>query len=178
VRILPAVLEGVHFIEATPFVDDRGYFVRSCCNRALKQAGLNAAWAQENLSYTARRGTIRGMHYQMPPAPEIKLVRCVTGAIYDVVLDVRPHSPTFGRWMTAELSETNHRTLYVPEGFAHGFQCLTDDVRLLYHMSVPHDPKLYAGVRWNDPHVGIPWPIPDAMVSAKDAALPTLSEIR
>lgn len=176
-RILPAAMEGVYFIEADPFIDSRGYFVRSFCKHTLTQAGLQGVWAQENLSYTATRGMVRGMHYQMPPAPEIKIVRCISGAVYDVVVDVRPHSSTFGRWLSTELSEANHRAIYVPEGFAHGFQCLTNDCRLHYHMSVPHNPSLYAGVRWNDPSIGISWPIPDAFVSAKDASLPRLSEI-
>lgn len=177
-RIVAAELDGVFVIETTPFVDFRGYFDRSYCAAQFLAAGLNCEWAQENLSYTAKRGMVRGLHYQKPPAAEIKLIRCITGAVHDVVVDIRPESPTCGRWLAVELSESNHREIYVPQGFAHGFQCLTDDCRLLYHMSVAYAPELSAGIRWNDRGLCIAWPLDDAVVSARDSSLPLLSDLR
>jgi dTDP-4-dehydrorhamnose 3,5-epimerase len=117
---------------------------------------------------------IRGLHYQADPKPEIKLIRCSAGAIFDVVTDVRPDSPTYGRWETFQLTASNRRQLFVPGGFAHGFQCLEDRSEVLYLMSESYDAELARGVRWDDPSLGIPWPIPNPLISARDAALPFL----
>ena len=123
---------------------------------------------------TRHRGMIRGMHYQADPKPEIKLIRCSAGAIFDVLVDVRPDSPTYGKWEGFELSGQNHRMLYVPGGFAHGFQCLTDNCEVFYQMSEFYHPDLARGVRWSDPKIAISWPLPGAGVSERDKALPFL----
>ena len=128
-------------------------------------------------SATSVRGMLRGMHFQKDPSPEIKLVQCVTGVIQDVVVDVRKDSPTFGRWLAYELSERNHRALYIPAGFAHGFQCLSDDCRVSYQMSSAYDASLTGGVRWDDPDLAIEWPLSNPMVSERDSQLPALSHI-
>ena len=120
---------------------------------------------------------IRGLHFQAEPKPEIKLIRCAAGAIYDVLLDVRPASPTFGRWEAFELTSANRRMLYVPGGLAHGFQCLEDDCEVFYQMSESYDPALARGIRWNDPDAGIRWPLPDPELSEKDRRLPLLAEL-
>ena len=120
---------------------------------------------------------IRGLHFQAEPKPEIKLIRCAAGAIYDVLLDVRPASPTFGRWEAFELTSANRRMLYVPGGLAHGFQCLQNDCEVFYQMSESYDPTLARGIRWNDPDVGIRWPSPDPELSEKDRRLPLLAEL-
>jgi len=168
--------EGVWCIEPTPIEDERGFFARVYCQREFEGRGLNACWPQWNVSHNKRRGTLRGLHYQAPPRPETKLVQCVAGRIFDVVVDVRRESAAFGQWEGFELSAENRRMLYVPEGFAHGFQCLTDSAEVLYHMSEFYCAELARGVRWDDPHIGVTWPIPAPILSPRDAALPLLDE--
>lgn len=170
-------LSGLVVIEPVAAADSRGYFLRTFCAESFAANALNTTWPQTNLSFTARRGTLRGLHFQRDPAPEIKLIRCVTGRIFDVIVDLRRESPTCGKWLSFELSENNHTMLYVPGGFAHGFQCLEDDCRVSYMMSESYDPALAAGVRWNDPDLDIAWPIPDPLVSARDAELPLMAEL-
>ena len=173
-RIEDAGFGGVQLIHLEPHNDDRGIFTRLFCQKTFLQAGLNANWPQINGSFTRRRGSVRGLHFQVAPAEEIKLVTCVSGAVFDVVLDVRPQSATFGQWRAYELSEQNSTCIYIPEGFAHGFQCLRDDCRMCYLMSCEFHPELARGVRYNDPSLAIPWPLAVTCISDKDAALPLL----
>ena len=171
-------LAGLLMIEPKAPTDSRGYFLRTYCEETFESHSLNTVWPQTNLSYTARRGTLRGLHFQLDPAPEIKLIQCMTGRILDVIVDLRKGSSTYGKSVSFELSEENHRMLYVPGGFAHGFQCLEDDCRVSYMMSESYVPELAAGVRWNDPDLAIEWPIADPHVSQRDAELPLLSELQ
>ena len=170
-------LSGLFLIEPSAVVDSRGYFLRTFCSEAFADHALNTSWPQTNLSYTARRGMLRGLHFQRDPAPEIKLIQCMTGRVLDVIVDLRKGSASYGKWISFELSEKNHHMLYVPGGFAHGFQCLEDDCRLSYMMSEPYISGLAAGVRWNDSDLAIAWPIPDPYVSTRDAELPLMSEL-
>ncbi|MFO1459961.1 MAG: dTDP-4-dehydrorhamnose 3,5-epimerase [Verrucomicrobiota bacterium] len=165
-------LPGIRLIELEPRADVRGFFARTFCEQEFGDHGLNTHWPQANLTRTIRRGMVRGLHWQAEPRPEIKLIRCSAGAIWDVVVDIRPDSPTFGRWEAFELSSDAPRQLYVPAGFAHGFQCLTDGSEVSYLMSETYVPELARGLRWNDATLSIPWPIPDAIVSERDAGLP------
>lgn len=172
----PTAIEGAWLITLEPRRDDRGWFARTFCEEAFAQHGLNTRWPQANTTRTRARGTLRGMHWQALPTPEIKLVRCSRGTVWDVVADVRPTSPTFGRWIAIELSEELPTQLYVPVGCAHGFQSLTDDAELNYLMSAPYVPGLARGFRWDDPDVAITWPLPVTALSDRDRALPTLAE--
>jgi dTDP-4-dehydrorhamnose 3,5-epimerase len=176
-KFTPASLPGVWLIELEPRFDERGFFARTSCEREFAAHGLNTRWPQANLTRTASRGMIRGLHWQAEPQPEIKLVRCAVGSIWDVVVDVRRTSPTFGRWEAFELTGENGRQLYIPAGFAHGFQCLQDGSEVFYQMGEFYFPELARGLRWNDATVGIPWPLSGARVSERDAQLPLLGEI-
>jgi dTDP-4-dehydrorhamnose 3,5-epimerase len=164
-------------IELEPREDVRGFLARTYCEKEFAAHGLNTRWPQCNLTLTKQRGMIRGLHFQAEPKPEIKLIRCAAGAIYDVLVDVRRESPTFGRWEAFELTGENHRTLYAPGGFAHGFQCLSDNCQVFYQMSEIYYPDLARGLRWNDPAVGIRWPIAEAALSERDRNLPLLAEL-
>ena len=144
-RFHVTTLPGLWSVELEPRGDERGSLARTYCAREFATAGLNTAWPQCNLSLTRQRGTVRGMHFQAEPRPEIKLIRCAAGAIYDVLVDVRPDSPTCGQWEGFELTARNHRQLYVPGGFAHGFQCLTPDCEVFYQMSAEYEPDLARG---------------------------------
>lgn len=174
IRIVPTSLQGVFRIELKSLQDERGFFARTFCAREFAAAGLNANVAQGNITVSARRGTLRGLHFQRPPYAEAKLVRCVQGAIYDVVVDIRRESATFGRWEAFQLNAENFLSLYIAEGFAHGFQTLTANTQVLYNMSEFYHPEMGGGIRWNDPALAIAWPIPDPVISAKDAAWPSL----
>jgi dTDP-4-dehydrorhamnose 3,5-epimerase len=167
-------LPGVWLIELEPREDERGFLARTFCENEFADHGLNTRWPQCNLTLTKKRGMLRGMHFQAEPKPEIKLIRCAVGAIFDVLVDVRHDSPTFGRWEGFDLTGKNHRTLYVPGGIAHGFQCLADDSEVFYHMSETYFPELARGIRWNDPSVGIQWPLPAPILSDRDRNLPLL----
>jgi len=168
----PTTIPGVCVVDLAPNVDERGFFARSWCVDEFTRNGLEPRLVQCNVSFNRHRGTLRGLHYQADPHPEAKLVRCTRGAIYDVALDLRPGSPTYLRWFGVELTADNHRALFVPVGCAHGFQSLTDDSEVLYHMSEVYHADLARGVRWNDPAFGITWPLPDPILSPKDAAYP------
>lgn len=176
-RITETGLEGVFLVELKPVRDVRGHFMRTYCAETFVNHGLNAFWPQANLSYTTSRGTLRGIHFQKDPSPEIKLVQCLSGRIHDVIVDVRKDSLSFGRWEAFELSEENQTGLYVPAGYAHGFQCTEDECRVSYLMSEAYDPALSGGVRWNDPELDIPWPLENPLVSERDAALPLMNEL-
>ena len=168
-------LPGVLRIELEPRQDERGFLARTYCQDEFSRQGLNTHWPQCNLTLTRKRGMVRGMHFQADPKPEIKLIRCAAGAIYDVLVDLRPGTPAFGRWEAFDLSAQNRRQLYVPAGIAHGFQCLTEDCEVFYQMSEAYYPDLARGLRWNDPEVNITWPIPNPILSERDRTLPLLA---
>lgn len=168
-RLADAVL-----IELDRFADERGYFARVMCAREFAEAGLADTFVQANHSYNARAGTLRGMHYQKEPHGEVKLVRCVRGAIHDVIVDLRRESPTFGQWQGFDLTAENGCMLYVPEGFAHGFQTLEDDTDVTYQVSEFYTPGAEAGVRYDDPAFGISWPRAVTVISEKDAGWPAI----
>ena len=165
-------LKGAYIIEIEPVEDERGFFARSFCVKEFKEYGLNPNIAQCNISYNEKKGTLRGMHYQVAPHEEVKLVRCTMGAIYDVIIDLRPDSSTFKQWIAVELTQENRRLLYVPEGFAHGFQTLEDRTEVLYQISEFHHPEWARGVRWNDPTFGIFWPVNVEIISVGDQQYP------
>ncbi len=167
-------LRGAFLVDLEPVQDDRGFFARSYCAAEFAAHGLAEHMPQANVSFNARRGTLRGLHFQAAPHAEDKLVRCTAGAVYDVIVDLRPGSATRGGWFGVELSALNRRALYVPKGFAHGFITLVDSSELLYLMSVPHAPGFGRGVRWNDPTIGVRWPLEPVVISANDAGLPLL----
>ncbi len=165
-------LPDAFIVEPELLGDERGWFARAWCREAFAEHGLNAELAQCSLSYIRERATLRGMHYQRPPHGETKLVRVTRGAIYDVALDLRPDSVTFCQWSAVELTAENRKMSYVPDGFAHGFVTLTDDVEVFYQISVPHEPASVAGVRWDDPAFNIDWPVDQPVLSERDAAFP------
>jgi dTDP-4-dehydrorhamnose 3,5-epimerase len=169
-------IEGVVEIVSQPHEDHRGSFRRTFCAREFAANGLSATLAQCSVSENRLKGTVRGFHLQIAPHEEAKLVQCIAGRLFDVALDLRPGSPTYGRFHASELSADSGRMLYIPEGCAHAFQCLEDRTSLLYSMSSSYEPSSSCGVRWNDPTIGVPWPITDAVVlSERDSALPTLA---
>jgi dTDP-4-dehydrorhamnose 3,5-epimerase len=161
-------LKGAFLIEIEPHEDERGFFARSWCQAEFERHGLNPRLVQCNISFNKKQGTLRGMHYQIAPFAEAKLVRCTMGAIYDVIIDLRPDSPTFKQWISVELTAENHRALYVPENFAHGFQTLRDDTEVFYQMSEFFHPECARGVRWNDSSFAIVWPCDPPILSPKD----------
>jgi dTDP-4-dehydrorhamnose 3,5-epimerase len=165
-------LADARLIDIEPQQDERGFFARIWCARELKAHGIDVDLAQENLSLNRRAGTLRGLHYQKPPHAEAKIVRCVRGAIFDVIVDIRPGSPTYGSWEGFRLDADNRRALYVPKGFAHGFQSLVDDTEVLYQMTAFHTPDSAAGFRGDDPVLAITWPLPVSAISARDRAWP------
>jgi dTDP-4-dehydrorhamnose 3,5-epimerase len=172
VRFAETPLAGAFVVEIEPLEDERGLFARSFCQQEFRKHGLDPAVAQCNVSVNLRRGTLRGLHYQAAPHEEAKLVRCTRGAIWDVIVDLREDSPARLKWFAAELSADNHRALYVPRGFAHGFQTLTDSAEVFYQMSEFYRPEGARGIRWDDPAIGIRWPLPDPIVSERDRKLP------
>ena len=177
-KFIPATLSGVWRIELEPREDERGFLARTYCEQEFAERGLNTRWPQCNLTRTLKRGMIRGLHWQAEPRPEVKLIRCLCGAGWDVVVDVRPASPSFGRWEAFELTGDGRVQLYVPAGFAHGFQSLNDASELHYQMGDSYVAALARGLRWDDPQVGIRWPLPLAGISPRDQALPGLGEAR
>jgi dTDP-4-dehydrorhamnose 3,5-epimerase len=152
--------------------DERGFFARSFCREEFLAHGLKAAVSQCNVSWNRTKGTLRGLHYQASPHEEAKLVRCTRGAIWDVIVDVRRESDNYLRWYAAELTAENRHALYIPEGFAHGFQTLLDDSEVLYYMSDAYHPEAARGLRWNDPKLAIHWPLARPILSARDASYP------
>ncbi|MCC7188728.1 MAG: dTDP-4-dehydrorhamnose 3,5-epimerase [Anaerolineales bacterium] len=165
-------LKGAYLIDLERREDERGFFARSWCADEFGKLGLYTRLAQCNVSFNLKKGTLRGMHFQAEPYPEAKVVRCTMGAIYDVIVDLRPDSPTFKQWVGAELSAENRRALYVPEGFAHGFQTLTDNSEVFYQMSEFFHPECARGVRWDDPAFGIEWPVGEPIISMRDREYP------
>jgi dTDP-4-dehydrorhamnose 3,5-epimerase len=167
-------LAGAYMVEMELLADERGFFARSYCAEEFAARGLGPELRQCSVSYNARAGTLRGMHYQAAPREEHKLVRCTAGAVFDVIVDIRPSSPTYRRWFAAELSAANRRSLFVPPGFAHGFMSLSEHTEVYYMISVAHSPELSRGFRWNDPAFAIEWPMPPTVISARDASYPLL----
>jgi dTDP-4-dehydrorhamnose 3,5-epimerase len=165
-------LEGSFLVGLEPVSDDRGWFARTYCKQEFTQLGHNREWVQLNHSFTRHPGTIRGMHYQLPPFAEIKLVRCIAGSVFDVIIDLRQGSATFLQYFGAELSAANKQMMYIPEGFAHGFQALAADCELIYHHSEYYQPGVEAGIRYDDPRVAIKWPLPATNLSRRDQEHP------
>ncbi len=165
-------LKGVYIIDIEPIRDERGFFARSFCQNDFTEHGLKVNVAQCNVSFNKKKGTLRGMHLQLPPKAEAKLVRCTRGKIYDVVIDLRPGSPTYCQWEAVELSADDYRALYIPEEFAHGFQTLEDNSEVFYQMFEFYAPEYASGVRWDDPAFGITWPLPGPIISERDQSYP------
>ena len=166
-------LKGAFVVDPQKFDDDRGFLSRSYSATEFESLGLNPRIAECNISFSKKRYTVRGMHFQKPPFAQAKLVRCTKGAVYDVIIDLRPDSPTFKQWIGEELTAENRRMLYVPEGFAHGFQTLEENSEVFYQISVAYNPGSEGGVRWNDPVFGIDWPANDGVtINARDQNFP------
>jgi dTDP-4-dehydrorhamnose 3,5-epimerase len=161
-------LKGSYIIELDLFKDERGWFARTFCKDEFKKIGHDAEWLQLNHSFTKQKGTIRGMHYQLPPFSEIKLVRCITGAVFDVIVDIRKNSSTFLQWVAVELSSENKKMIYIPAGFAHGFQALSNDCELIYHHTSFYKPNAEGGLMYNDPKLNIEWPLEAINISLRD----------
>jgi dTDP-4-dehydrorhamnose 3,5-epimerase len=175
-RFIPLGLAGAWIMEPEQLSDERGFFARVWCASELEQHGLISTLSQASIAFSLKAGTLRGLHFQRPPHAEVKIVRCTRGSIYDVIVDLRPQSPTHLQWTHVVLSAENRRILYVPEGFAHGYQTLEDETEVFYQMSTPYTPGAEAGLAWNDPTLAIIWPeVAERIVSAKDRAAPLLS---
>jgi dTDP-4-dehydrorhamnose 3,5-epimerase len=169
-------IKGALIIDLEPHYDNRGFFARTFCLWELKAARIQMNIVQGNISYNKKKGTLRGLHYSIPPADQTKIVRCIHGAIYDVIVDLRTDSPTYLNNFGIELSAENRRALYVPEMVAHGFQTLNDDTEIYYEMGEYYMPELERGVRYNDPLLNIQWPLPVEVISEKDKQWPTINE--
>ena len=167
-------LAGAFVIDLQPLADERGFFARAYCSEEFAARGLSAVMQQCSVSYNARKGTLRGLHYQAAPHEEHKLVRCTAGAIFDVIVDLRPASSSYRRWFGVDLTAQNRRALFIPPGFAHGFMTLSDAAEVYYMISVPHAPAHARGFRWNDPAFDIAWPMAPAIISSRDAEYPFL----
>ena len=165
-------LPGAFLVEMKQISDERGFFARGFCQEEFRQHGLNPSMVQLNVAASYKKGTLRGLHFQDPPHAEAKFVRCTRGALYDVIVDLRPGSPTRGQWFGAELSAGNPLMLYVPEGFAHGYETLVDDTDMYYMTSAFYAPAHARGVRYDDPAFGIEWPLPVTVVSTADTSWP------
>jgi dTDP-4-dehydrorhamnose 3,5-epimerase len=171
-KFTQAALPGAYVIDIEPIRDERGFFARSWCAAEFAAHGLKPHLVQCNISFNRRKGTLRGMHYQVAPHEETKLVRCTRGAIYDVIVDLRADSPTFRQHVAVTLTAENQRMLYIPAGLAHGFQTLVDDTEVFYQMADPYAAECARGVRWDDPAFGIRWPDGERTMSAKDRQYP------
>lgn len=171
-------LKGAYVLDLECLEDERGFFARSWCAAEFKQHGLNPDLVQCNVSFNKKKGVLRGMHFQAAPHEEAKLVRCTRGALFDVIIDLRRDSPTFRQWFGAQLTAENHKALYIPEGFAHGFQTLEDDTEIFYQMSEFYHPESSKGVRYDDLAFGIEWPLLDSIVSCKDLSFTKLEQGR
>jgi len=167
-KFIETELEGAFIVEPEPLKDERGFFARTWCKREFEEHGLNPKLVQCNISFNRKKGTLRGMHYQDFPFEEAKFVRCTMGSMYDVIIDLRPNSKTFMRWMSVELTAENRKMIYIPEGFAHGFLTLEKDTEVFYQMSEFYSPQHARGIRWNDPKFDIKWPGDVRTISEKD----------
>jgi dTDP-4-dehydrorhamnose 3,5-epimerase len=173
-KFIPTPLPDAYVVELDPIRDDRGLFARTFCKEDFRQIGHTKEFVQFNHSINHKKGTLRGMHFQLPPFSEVKLIRCIAGKVYDVIIDLRYDSASFLKWYGTELSKENMRMMYVPEGFAHGFLTLTDDAELLYHHTSYYAPAAEGGLRYNDPLIKIQWPGSVEVISAKDTTYPLL----
>jgi dTDP-4-dehydrorhamnose 3,5-epimerase len=173
-RFTACPIDGARLVEPEAVCDERGFFARSHGVTEFAAHGLDGVFRQSSISFNARRGTLRGMHYQLAPHEETKLVRCTAGAVFDAIVDLRPASASFRRWFGTELSAANRRALYVPAGCAHGFLTLTDAAEILYMISADHVPGAGRGLRWDDPAIGIAWPFTPTTLAPRDAAYPLL----
>ncbi len=176
-KFVTTKLAGALIVELDRRIDERGYFARVFCRREFQEHGLNPVIAQANAAFNRSKGTLRGMHFQYPPAAETKLVRCSRGAILDVIVDLRPESATYLEHIAVELNEENGRALYVPERFAHGYQVLADNTETTYHVGEFYSPDCEGGLRFDDPRLALRWPLPVTVLSPKDAAWPLLNEV-
>lgn len=174
-KFIETSLKGAFLVELEPMIDERGLFARTWCQREFAAHGLNQNLVQCNISFNVSKGTLRGMHYQVEPFEEAKVVRCTRGALYDVIIDLRPDSATFKQWLGVELTAENRRMLYIPEGIAHGFLTLEPQTEVFYQMSEFYYPESARGVRWNDPTFGIHWPQEILIISEKDRQYPNFS---
>ena len=175
-KFVETILKGAYVITPDIIEDDRGFFARTFCRREFAEMGINSDFVQGNISYNKKKGTLRGMHYQIRPHAEVKLIRCTAGAIYDVIVDLRPESPTFRQWISVELTAANHEMLYIPERFAHGFQTLSDDTEVIYHHSAYYAPENEHRLRFDDSSLGIAWPLPVAVISDRDKNHPLMDD--
>lgn len=171
-KFIETDLSGVYIIELEAIEDERGFFARTFCRDEFAAKGLKSDIAQCSISYNARRSTLRGMHYQVDPAAETKIVQCMRGACFDVIVDLRPDSKTYCQWLGLELKAASRQLLYIPEGFAHGFQTLEDETVVYYQISTPYAPQHARGVRWDDPAFAIKWPFKEPILSEKDKFWP------
>ncbi|UEG49048.1 dTDP-4-dehydrorhamnose 3,5-epimerase [Ferruginibacter lapsinanis] len=171
-----SVLKGSYVIDLTPLADDRGWFARTFCKNEFAAIGHTKEWVQMNHSFTKNKGSIRGMHFQMDPFKECKLVRCISGVVFDVIIDLRKDSPTFLQWFGVELSAANRKMIYIPEGFAHGFQTLSDNCELVYNHTQFYTKEAEGGVRYNDEKINIQWPLPLFDISERDNTHPKLDD--
>jgi dTDP-4-dehydrorhamnose 3,5-epimerase len=166
-------LDGAFVIEIEPHVDDRGFFARAWCRREFETTGIQSKFVQANIAFSKEKGTLRGMHFQNAPHAEAKLLRCVKGAIFDVIIDLRPDSPTFKHWFGIELTAENHNMVFIPEGFAHGYLTTAAETEVFYLVSAFYSPEVEGGVRWDDPAFGVEWPMTgNLIVSEKDRSWP------
>jgi dTDP-4-dehydrorhamnose 3,5-epimerase len=170
-------IAGAFLIKIEKREDERGYFARTFCAREFADHDLDTVWVQMNSSLTRKKGSVRGMHFQRPPKAEVKFIRCLRGAVFDVIVDLREGSPTYGRWHAEEVSEDNHSMLYIPKGCAHGFQALADDTELLYLHSEFYSPEHEGGLRFDDPDIAISWPLPITEISLRDRQHPLLGQM-
>lgn len=176
-RFVETELDGAWLIEIESVRDERGFFSRLFCVKEFAAHGLETNFVQHSLSYSVARGTLRGMHFQASPHSEVKVVDCIKGAIWDVIIDIRPHSPTYRQWQGFELTAENHRQLYIPAGFAHGFQTLSKDTEVYYLISAFYEPSAARGLRYNDSSFAIKWPLPITAISVKDRAWPDFAKL-
>jgi dTDP-4-dehydrorhamnose 3,5-epimerase len=171
------ILKGAYLIDVKPIEDERGFFSRSFCQKDFSAHGLRTNVAQCNISFNRKKGTLRGMHFQVTPKAEAKLVRCTRGAIYDVIIDLRPQSQTYCKWVAIDLTAHNYKALYIPEGFAHGFQTLEDHAEVFYQMFEFYAPEYASGARWDDPAFNITWPVKEPIMSEKDQSYPLFKKM-
>ncbi|SHK99499.1 dTDP-4-dehydrorhamnose 3,5-epimerase [Selenomonas ruminantium] len=175
-KVTETKLQGVYIVEPRVFGDARGWFTESWSERKLAEAGIRADFVQDNHSYSAQKGTLRGLHYQLNPMCQAKMLRCTRGKIFDVAVDIRKGSPQYGQWVGVELSAENHKQLFIPRGFAHGFITLIDDVEVQYKADNYYAPECDGNIRWDDPEIGVEWPLAPVILSDKDRTAPLLKE--
>ena len=175
-KFIETKLKGCYQIEVIPHKDSRGWFSRTYCKNEFREINYNKEWVQLNQSFTKEKAVIRGMHFQLPPFTETKLVRCISGSVYDVAIDLRKASPTFLQWFGVEISAENKKMILIPDGFAHGFQTLTNNCELIYHHTNFYTPDAEGGIRYNDPIIGIKWPLQVSDISEKDSKYVFLKE--